>query len=345
MSMLKWYQDTENQHDVFLASRIRLVRNLEHYPFPEKLSEEDSKELVGKLENGLQGIGEADGRSFLTVPLSSLDGVEKDALRERRAINGAGAEKKGSQSLLLSEDEAVSITLAGEDHLRIQCMSGRSQIVKLWEEAGRLDDYVNERFDYAFHEKYGYLTAYPTNVGTGLRAAVTLHLPMLSAGKQFTKLVNEISRFGVTVRGIYGEGNENFGALYEVSNQKTLGVTEEEIIALVKQMADRLAASERKIKSLTLRNHRLDMEDEVYKSYGVLRYAKKLSLKEAMTYLSQVRAGEMEGLVQFKEPVNIYGLMMEIQPANMQCIAPEEDKNDLKKARASYIRKCLPELV
>ena len=104
MSMLKWYQDTENQHDVFLASRIRLVRNLEHYPFPEKLSEEDSKELVGKLENGLQGIGEADGRSFLTVPLSSLDGVEKDALRERRAINGAGAEKKGSQSLLLSED-------------------------------------------------------------------------------------------------------------------------------------------------------------------------------------------------------------------------------------------------
>lgn len=343
--MLKWYQETKGQHDVFMARRIRLVRNLKNYPFPVKLSEEDSRELVEKLERGLENIGSVDGRVFHTISLSTMDADAKDALKERRAINGAGAEKKGPGSLMLSEDEKVSITLDGEDHIRLQCLSGGADLNSLWNEADSLDDYINERFDYAFHEKYGYLTAYPTNVGTGLRAGVTLHLPMLSAGKQFGKLVSEMSRFGVTVRGLYGEGSENYGSLYEVSNQKTLGMTEEEIITLVQQMADRLAASERKIKSLTLRNHRLDMEDEIYKSYGVLKYAKKLSIKEAMTYLSQVRVGEMEGLLQLKKPLNFYGLMMEIQPTNMKLLASEEEKNDLKQARASYIRKMLPEMI
>ncbi|MCD2491810.1 ATP--guanido phosphotransferase [Lacrimispora sp. NSJ-141] len=345
MQMLKWYQETEDQHDVFLAGRIRLVRNLEHYPFPVKLTEEDGAELVEKLENGLKDIGSADKRIFHTIPLSAMGTEEKEALKERRAINGAGAEKRGPESLLLSEDETVSITLDGEDHIRLQCLSHKVDLNGLWNEASRLDDYINERFAYAFHEKYGYLTAYPTNVGTGLRAAVTLHLPMLSAGKQFGKLVSEMSRFGVSVQGLYGEGSENYGSLYEVSNQKTLGQTEEEIIALVQQMADRLAASERKVKSLTLRNHRLDLEDEIYKSYGVLRYAKKLSVKEAMTYLSQVRVGEMEGLLQLKKPLNFYGLMMEIQPTNIKLLAPENEKTDLKQARASYIRSMLPELV
>lgn len=345
MQMLKWYQKADGQHDVFVAGRVRLVRNLEHYPFPVKLSEEEAAGLVGKLEQELKDIGSADGRTFRVMPLSSMDMEEKDALKERRAINDASAEKKGPESLMLSEDENVSITLEGEDHIRLQCLSHKADLNNLWNEASILDDYINERFAYAFHEKYGYLTAYPTNVGTGLRAGVTLHLPMLSAGKQFGKLVSEMSRFGVAVRGIYGEGTENYGSLYEVSNQKTLGLTEEEIITLVQQMADRLAASERKIKSLTLRNHRLDMEDEIYKSYGVLRYAKKLSIKEAMTYLSQVRVGEMEGLLELKEPLNFYGLMMEIQPTNMKLLAPEDEKNDLKKARASYIRKKLPELV
>ncbi len=342
--MLKWYQETEGGHDVFTAGRIRLVRNLEHYPFPVKLPEADGRELVEKLETGLKDIGQADGRSFRLYPMTSMDKDEREALRERRVLNGAAAEKKGPESLMLSEDERVSITLDGEDHIRLQCISDKASLSELWNEADKLDDYINERFEYAFHEKYGYLTAYPTNMGTGLRAAVTLHLPMLSVGKQFGKLVSEMSRFGVAVRGLYGEGSENYGSLYEISNQKTLGVTEEEIIALVQQMAERLASSERKIKSLTLRNHRLDMEDEIYKSYGVLKYARRLSIKEAMTYLSQVRVGVTEGLLKFSSPVNLYGLMMEIQPANMKQLAPEEEKSDIRQARASYIRKKLPEL-
>ncbi len=342
--MSKWYQDTEAGHDVFTASRVRLVRNLEHYPFPVRLSEADGRELVEKLETGLKDIGAADGREFERIPVGSMDQEAREALKERRVINGAAVSKEGPESLLLSADERVSITLDGEDHIRLQCICGGAGLNELWSEADRLDDYINERFDYAFHEKYGYLTAYPTNVGTGLRAAVTLHLPMLSVGKQFGKLVNEMSRFGVAVRGLYGEGSENYGALYELSNQKTLGMTEEEILSLVQQMAERLAVSERKIKSLTLRNHRLDMEDEVCKSYGVLKYARRLSVKEAMTYLSQVRMGVTEGLLKLSEPVNLYGLMMEIQPANMKLLASEDEKSDIRQARAAYIRKRLPEL-
>ena len=211
--MLKWYQETEDQHDVFMAGRIRLVRNLAHYPFPVKLSGEESAKLEGELREGLSGIGSVDGKTFRTLPLSSMEAEEKEALRERRSINGEGAEKRGKESLLLSEDEKVSITLEGEDHIRLQCLSGKAELGRLWNEADRLDNYINERFDYAYHEKYGYLTAYPTNVGTGLRAGITLHLPLLSAGKQFGKLVSEMSRFGVAVRGVYGDGAENYGSV------------------------------------------------------------------------------------------------------------------------------------
>ena len=164
--MSKWYQDTEADHDVFTASRVRLVRNLEHYPFPVRLSEADGRELVEKLETCLKDIGAANGREFERIPVGSMD---QEARRPQGAAGHkrAAVSKEGPESLLLSADERVSITLDGEDHIRLQCICGGAGLNELWSEADRLDDYINERFDYAFHEKYGYLTAYPTNVGTG----------------------------------------------------------------------------------------------------------------------------------------------------------------------------------
>ena len=195
--MLKWYQKTEESHDVFVAERVRLVRNLAHEPFPVKLSEEEGKALLGRMERGMETLRDETGAAFSVLEMPELGDTEKQALKERRAINGAGAVKKGPERLLLSADESESLLLNGEDHIRIQCIGSGTGLEALWKEADRLDDAVNEQFPYAFHEKYGYLTAYPTNVGTGLRAGVTLHLPLLSVGKQFGKLVNEIGRFGV----------------------------------------------------------------------------------------------------------------------------------------------------
>lgn len=344
MQKVKWYQETDRLHDVIVAGRIRLVRNLENCEFPGKLSAEDSLMILEKMEKELAFLEEECYGGFHYLQIDALDEDSRYALKERRVINRACAEKQTSSGLFLNRKESTSITLEGEDHFRIQCLSPVAELDRLWEEAEALDEAINDRFPYAFHEKYGYLTTYPTSMGTGLRVGVTLHLPMLAAGKQFAKLVSEMSRFGVSVRGVYGDGSENYGSLYEVTNQKTLGVTEEETIALVKQMADRLVLSERKIRSVSLRDHRFDLEDELFKSYGVLSYARKLSLKEAMQYLSQLRLGQAEGLIRFEEPVNFYGLMLEIQQANTKLGASDEDREMPSRARAAFLQKQLPAL-
>ena len=162
-----------------------------------------------------------------------MDELSRRTLRERRILNSSILEKKETVGLIVSRDESVSIVLNGDDHIRMQFLSSSLSLGELWRMADQTDDYVNARFSYAFDEKYGYLTSFPTNTGTGLRASVTLHLPTLSMGKKFQSLIGDMSRFGVSLRGVYGEGSENYGALYEVVNQKTLGSTEQEIIALV----------------------------------------------------------------------------------------------------------------
>ena len=204
---------------------------------------------------------------------------------------------------------------------------------------------MNTRFSYAFDEKYGYLTSFPTNVGTGMRASVTLHLPTLSTGKKFQNLIGDMSRFGVTLRGIYGEGSENYGSLYEVANQKTLGLSEQEIIDLVKRIANQLNRQEKQVRQLSLKNHSLEREDEAYKSYGVLKYARRLSAKDAMVFLSQLMAASDDGILTFEEPCSIYRMMLGIQTANLQKLSHKPlSREELDVARAAYLRKELPEL-
>lgn len=266
-------------------------------------------------------------------------------MRERRILNSSILQKKEMVGLIVSRDESTSLVLNGDDHIRIQLLSSGLQLNELWERADKLDDYVNARFSYAFDEKYGYLTSFPTNVGTGMRASVTLHLPTLSMGKKFSSLVGDMSRFGVTLRGVYGEGAENYGALFEVANQKTLGLTEQEIISLVARVAGQLNRQENQVREAALNNHRLEREDEVYKSYGVLKYARRLSAKDGMIFLSQMMAGVDDGLIAFREPCSIYRMMLGIQQANLQKLSHKPlGKEELDVARAEYLRKELPEL-
>jgi protein arginine kinase len=343
---MKWYENTNGRNDVFAAGRIRLARNLENCPFPNKMTPEEAQGLTCLLKSRLSDLGAADGRTYQYYAVNELPEKEKKALQERKAINEALAGKKTPTGLYLSEDEAVSLSFNGDDHIRIQYMSTDVDLDRLWNGCSRLDDFVNSRFSYAFHEKYGYLTAFPTNMGTGLRVSVILHLPFLSTGKQFRKLVTEVGRFGIRVKGVFGEGAENYGNLYEVSNQKTLGQTEEEIISLVYRMASHLAANERKVRSLALRENRVLLEDEAYKSYGVLKYARQLSFKEAMTFLSQIRVGLCEGLLQTESPVNVFGCMLDRQPASLrQRRLGEISQEELNILRAESIRESLPELV
>lgn len=343
--MTKWYEETDQMHDVYVMNRLRLVRNINGHVFPGRMNEEERAAMLSELEQTLIPQCTTETAPYTYYHLHELSDTQLNALYERRAINHSRIEEKGAAGVALSLDESVSLVLNGEDHIRLQYVSSNLSLMNIWTRLTQMDDAVGERIPYAFDPKYGYLTSFLTNVGTGLRASVIVHLPMLSTGNQFRKLIQEYTRFGVSIKGLAGDSNENFGALYEVKNQKTLGQTEQEIIKVVSQAAGQLAAQERKVRSLALRSHHLQLEDEAYKSYGVLKYARKLTYKEAMTYLSQLRLGLCEGLIEVEKPVNLFGIMLNIRPANLKLNMGEAREGiALDEARAQYIREHLPEI-
>lgn len=342
--MLRWFEQEQKQNIV--SSRVRLTRNWDEYVFPSRLSPEKGGEMVGRLFQQLSDLEEIDGRSYERAYLDELPELERRALKERRILNSSILARKAPMGVMISEEEDVSLVFNGTDHIRVQVLAGGMHLQEAFQTAGQVDDYIDSRIGYAFDEKYGYLTSFPTNVGTGMRASVTLHLPSLSMGKKFSAMLSDMGRFGVSIRGVYGEGRENYGSLYEVSNQKTMGQSEKELVDLVSKVALQLNDQENQVRSLTLKNHRLTREDEIYKSYGVLHYARRLSMKEAMTYLSHLMSGVCDDLIRFQEPCSVYRLMLGIQTANLQKLSDRPlDKEELDVARAAYLRSELPELV
>lgn len=343
---MKWFEYMDQEQPGAISSRIRLVRNWDAYAFPSRLPQKESVEMIRRLELGLKDLGAYDGRHYEYAFLDELSELDRKALRERRVFNSTIASKKTPTGIIISDEEDTSIVLNGTDHIRLQLMAPGLQLESLWRRADRLDDYINERFSYAFDKKYGYLTSFPTNTGTGMRASAVLHLPNLSLGKKFTGLVTEMGRFGASVKGVYGEGSENYGALFEVSNQKTLGISEKEIVDLVGRVANQLLNQESQVRTMALQKRRLECEDEAYKSYGVLKYARRLSAKDAMTFLSRLMSGIADGILKLKEPCAVYRLMLGIQPANLQKLSDRPlSKEELDVARASYLRTELPELL
>lgn len=343
---MKWFEYVDQEHPGAISSRVRLVRNWDRYAFPSRLTQKEGLEMVRRLEQGLKDLGNFDGKQYEYAFLDELSELDRKALRERRIFNSTIASGKRPAGVILSQEEDTSIVLNGTDHIRIQLLSPGLNLEALWKQGDKLDDYVNQRFSYAFDKKYGYLTSFPTNMGTGMRASVVLHLPNLSMGKKFTGLVSEMGRFGASVKGVYGEGSENYGALFQVANQKTLGLTEKEIVDLVGRVATQLLNQERQVRAMALKKHRLECQDEAYKSYGVLKYARRLSARDAMTFLSQLMSGINDGLLETKEPCPVYRLMLGIQPANLQKLSDRPlGKEELDVARASYLRSELPDLV
>lgn len=343
--MLKWFECVDSKRPGIISSRVRLVRNWNQYAFPSRLPQKESMEMLRRLELGLENLGSLDGRHYEYRSLGDFSDLDRKAMQERRVFNSTIASKKTPVGLILSEQEDVGIVLNGTDHIRLQMIAPGLHLGELWNQCDQMDDYINARFPYAFDQKYGYLTSFPTNVGTGMRASVVVHLPMLSMGKKFNGLVTEMGRFGAAVRGVYGEGSENYGSLYEISNQKTLGLTEKEILDLVNRVAMQLLAQEKQVRKMTMEKRCLEYEDEVYKSYGVLKYARKMSAKDAMIFLSQIMSGIVDGILKTEGECAVYRVMLGIQPANLQKISERPlEKEELDEARAAYIRRALPEL-
>lgn len=264
--MLKWYEETGDNRDVVISSRIRLARNLSSYPFSSKLSKEKSRQIVEELKSKLSGISDGD-RKYEYISVNELSDVSKVALVERHLLTENLVIKEEATGALFSEDEAVTVLLNEEDHIRIQALAGGMNLSKAWEAADKMDDRINQLFPYAFDEKLGYLTSFPTNVGTGLRASYMLHLPAVAGTKKLAGIASEIGRFGVTIRGIVGEQGNGIGNLYQIYNQKTLGQTEQEIMKGLDTIAMQLIKQERRIRNKLLQERPVGMEDKIGRAH------------------------------------------------------------------------------
>ncbi|MBQ5915502.1 MAG: ATP--guanido phosphotransferase [Lachnospiraceae bacterium] len=343
--MMKWYEVPESAETNVIYSKVRLVRNWSEYPFPGKMTKEQSLEMTARILSSMQGLNELDQNNYSFSYLHQMTDLEKAVLMERKVLNQGILKKKDAGGLVLSEDESTGVTINGDDHIRIQVLEKGLSLADCFQRANQIDDHIGEHVDYAYDEKYGYLTAFPTNMGTGLRASVIVHLPMLSRRKNFNSLVADMGRFGMTIRGVYGEGSENYGSLYRVSNQKTLGQTEKDIIDLVSKAATELSLQERRLRREALKHHAVACADEAYKSYGVLKYARRLSKKEAMEYLSQLMSGISSGILDVTDPCSIHELILGAQTANLLSHADRPlNKEEVDEARADYLRAHLPEI-
>lgn len=342
--MRRWFEEVVVDRPNVVSSRVRLARNWNEYVFPSRLTDEEGQELVSRLNLGLKDLKEVNQKTYEYMDLKDISELDIRSLQERRVFNSSIAEKKSNVGIILSEEEDVGLVLNGTDHIRLQVMSAGLHLDLCYKEADRIDDYINARFPYAYDEKYGYLTSFPTNVGTGMRVSVIIHLPTLSMGKKFGSLLSDMSRFGVSVKGVCGEGRENYGSLYEISNQSTLGRSEKELIDLVTRAAMQLDLQENQVRQMALENHWLERVDEVYKSYGVLKYARRLTMKDAQVFLSQLMMGISDELLVLTKACSIYRLMLGIQTANLQKLSDRPlDKEELDVARAAYLRRELPD--
>jgi protein arginine kinase len=256
--------------------------------------------------------------------MRDLSDIQKSALIENHLISPALAEKKEVAAFLLSPDKKVSIMLNEEDHIRIQTLDKGMSLKECWDLSNKIDDVIEEAVDYAFDRELGYVTSCPTNIGTGMRASVMIHLPALSITNQIEKLLYGVSQLGVAVRGVYGEGTKSLGHLYQISNQGTLGASEETLIDKITQIARQIVEKEEKTREHLKKNNFEDLEDEFYRAYGLLTNARKMTTEEAMKLISLIKLGNDMKMINVAENKDLYELMTKIQPSNLLSFAGKE---------------------
>lgn len=334
---------TEN--DIIVSSRIRLARNLQGLAFPSRLGEQDFRELNAKVKAAILDSNTPFSKTLKFIEMDLVPEIEIFAMVERHIISPEFARKCKGKAIVLSEDESVCIMIGEEDHIRIQVKKEGLALEECYDVAERLDALLGDKLHFAFNTQFGYLTECPTNLGTGLRASVMLHLPLLEATKEISLIGESVSKIGFTVRGFYGEGTSGDASLYQLSNQITLGISEKDALSnlttITKQIIDKENAARQTA-------DRLSIEDSVFRSYGILTNARKLTSEELMKYLSLIKLGASMGILPIdkKLPDKIlilggpnmimrkYGIM---EPAERDIKRAEIVKNKLTKGKTDEI--------
>ncbi|UUZ87190.1 protein arginine kinase [Paenibacillus sp. P26] len=339
-----WMKGEGPDSDIVISDRIRIARNLQSYPFPMLATNQQSKEVLDQISNVIKSEEFHKISHFTLLPLSELNELEKKVLVEKHLISPALANESRNGAVLLSDNESISIMVNEEDHLRIQCLRPGFQIKEAWDQANQIDDLFEVHLNYAFEEKRGFLTSCPTNVGTGIRASVMIHLPALVLTQQINRILSAITQVGLAVRGLYGEGSEALGNLFQISNQITLGQSEEEIIDNLYSVVRQIIEHERAARQKLLYETRAKILDRVSRSYGILSYAAIMDSKEAAQRLSDVRLGIDLEFIKNVSPHVLNELLVMTQPGFLQQTAGEKltpEERDIR--RAQLIREKMSE--
>ena len=328
---MNWYLQSGKESDVVVSSRIRLARNIIEYPFETRCSKKENEEIVNKIKEVLPSIG----YGLKILKLKDMDDITKMCLVEKRLVSPDFVMNKNDiGAIAINEEENICIMINEEDHLRLQVFAPGFEIEELLKLMVEIDTKFGKALNYAYNDKYGYLTACPTNVGTGMRVSVMVHLPALTKTGNIQKVLHIINNFGMNIRGIYGEGSKAAGDMYQISNKQTLGVSEEEIINNMKIIVEKIIEQERLARKY-LAKHSIELEDKVYRSFGVISNCKKISSEETREILSDVKLGTDLGIIKELDDLKVKKMYLYTKPANLQKYLGEVNDNyerDIKRA-------------
>lgn len=300
---------------VVMQTRIRLARNLKKYPFPLTLNTAGKEKVAEEIINAVKNSNSPLSRELDVLYVKDLTEPQRISLVEQHLASPEFMSESNGRALILSKDKTMSIMINEEDHIRLQILYKDFSLEQAYDTADKLDTLLDENLDFAFDEKLGYLTQCPTNLGTGMRASVMLHLPALKSSKAIGRIAGNLSKLGLTIRGAYGEGSEPEGAVYQLSNQVTLGISEKSAIENLKNITEQLVSQE--LQAQKRMSESIETQDKISRSLGILRSAKLISCKEALELLSNVRFGINTGVIKDIEIDKIDNLISEIQPATM----------------------------
>ena len=331
---MAWYQVKGNQLDTVFSSRVRLARNLFGFGFGEKLDEKSANEVIARIEKALEG------KDYAKTDMSELSSLDARSMVEKHLISREFAAKKTPHALFSNQGKSISIMACEEDHIRVQCILPGLALDEAYRFAAECDELLDEKLDIAFDERLGYLTHCPTNLGTGLRASVMLFLPALTAAGSIASLARQLSKIGLTMRGIYGEGTDSRGCLYQVSNQVTLGVTEEEILRRLGNAVNSIVENEHRLRDRVKGESYDRLCDRIKRAEGTLRYATMISSEEFYSLFADVKLGIAMGIVDSITHEDLHTLLISVMPATLTKGLADTPKNDIErdKARASFIK-------
>jgi len=334
-----WMSEDGPDSDIVLSSRIRLARNLSDIKFPTIATKDSAEAVIQAIKERVTAGPSTRFGPLELLKVNEIQPLQKRVLVEKHLISPHLAENSLNGAFLLSENEEISIMINEEDHIRIQCLFPGLQLLEALKAANDVDDWLEEKMNYAYDEQYGYLTSCPTNVGTGLRASVMMHLPGLVLTRQMNRILPAINQLGLVVRGIYGEGSEALGNIFQVSNQTTLGKSEEDIVDDLKGVVAQIISQERSAREALAKTSNIQLEDRVFRSFGVLQNSRIIESKEAASCLSDVRLGIDMGYIKNVSRNILNELMILTQPGFLQQYAGgplRPDDRDIR--RAALIR-------